>query len=820
MTTIDEILSTEEEEAPKTSAELKAELKAAKKRERQNRKPSEKKSKARSVQNLIGYKQMAADGLCLVREGVYSITLAFTDINRQHVSTEDQIRIFEQECEFINYIEPGCTIQYLARNRRVTADETRDRYLPYDPADICGLNGFKEDFNAHLARQIGSGGLDRVLEHYYTFSVAAKNEESGRAQLDRIADEVIKRLSHIGSKATVLNGTERLRVLNDFFDPYQPLVFDFRSLPESNLTTKDAIAPSAITVMLRPADVMTVNGGYYRFLVLSPKTGYPPVLEDRLMAALGSLDADIYISFHLEPVPQRRALDLIEEKIVSLTAERASIRRRAIGERRDTDAYTPLELIEAIEETTQLRGALRNSNQKMFMGTYTVCVYGKTLEELEESTLAVRSAGAALSYRFTPLETSKVLIDAMNATLPLGVCDLKQCRTMLTTNAAMLTPFWQSDTQHNSSRSVYYGVNPVTKRLIMLDRTELPAGHAARLGTTGSGKSLLSKLEILQLLAKYPNLEVWISDPKNEYQIFVESMGGLYIPVEPGSQVNIDVFDIARDPKTGMLDIPKKSQFLQGLIEGLVNPLPEYAATIRSIIDVTVKKLYEEYERSNGDTNQPTMTEFINELEKHPEPQMASVATILRSYESGTMTQFTRQTNIRFDRRIYAFGMRDAGATFKEIAAHVINDFLYQRMLSNYEKGVITALYFDEVQTSFKNHMTKEYLLNLWATSRQFLGMATAITQIPETLTDDPDARNVLLNSHFVSIFAVRDKRRIIELYNLSYDEATHINKPEPGSGLHVIDGQIVPFTDDLKDSRLKRIVTTKSSEMVVTDNA
>lgn len=48
---------------------------------------------------------MGRDGICRVKDGTYSKTIRFNDINYQLAQNEDKNAIFEGWCDFLNYFD-------------------------------------------------------------------------------------------------------------------------------------------------------------------------------------------------------------------------------------------------------------------------------------------------------------------------------------------------------------------------------------------------------------------------------------------------------------------------------------------------------------------------------------------------------------------------------------------------------------------------------------------------------------------------------------------------------------------------------------------
>ncbi|MDY6771109.1 MAG: ATP-binding protein [Candidatus Nanohaloarchaea archaeon] len=67
------------------------------------------------------------------------------------------------------------------------------------------------------------------------------------------------------------------------------------------------------------------------------------------------------------------------------------------------------------------------------------------------------------------------------------------------------------------SGGIVFGSDDRSGDPVILDRFSWDAGHIARMGKIGSGKSYAAKLEILRSLDRYDDLQVIVIDPKQEY---------------------------------------------------------------------------------------------------------------------------------------------------------------------------------------------------------------------------------------------------------------------------------------------------------------
>ena len=76
-----------------------------------------------SVQKSIAYKEMGRDGICRVKDGIYSKTIRFNDINYQLAQNEDKNAIFEGWCDFLNYFDSSIHVQLSFINQKSNMKE-------------------------------------------------------------------------------------------------------------------------------------------------------------------------------------------------------------------------------------------------------------------------------------------------------------------------------------------------------------------------------------------------------------------------------------------------------------------------------------------------------------------------------------------------------------------------------------------------------------------------------------------------------------------------------------------------------------------------
>ena len=93
---------------------------------------------------------------------------------------------------------------------------------------------------------------------------------------------------------------------------------------------------------------------------------------------------------------------------------------------------------------------------------------------------------------------------------------------------------------------MYYGLNGVSKQMILYNRSSAVNGNGCIFGVPGSGKSFSAKREIVNVLL-HTDDEVFVIDPENEYGPLAKLFHGSSIRIAPGSGVHINPMDMGLD---------------------------------------------------------------------------------------------------------------------------------------------------------------------------------------------------------------------------------------------------------------------------------
>ena len=158
---------------------------------------------ALTAQQTVPYLEMLKDGVCRVRDGYYTKTIAYEDINYSVASTEDQAAIFSGWCSFLNYFDSALPFQLSFVNHRSRGGGRYKVNIPMAHDEFDSIRGEYVDM---LKRQIARSNNGIVRSKYITFGAPADNLAAARPRLERVEADIMGNFKRLGVQSHVLNG--------------------------------------------------------------------------------------------------------------------------------------------------------------------------------------------------------------------------------------------------------------------------------------------------------------------------------------------------------------------------------------------------------------------------------------------------------------------------------------------------------------------------------------------------------------------------------------------------------------------------------------
>ncbi|KKP83387.1 MAG: Type IV secretory pathway VirB4 component-like protein [Candidatus Moranbacteria bacterium GW2011_GWF1_35_5] len=317
--------------------------------------------------------------------------------------------------------------------------------------------------------------------------------------------------------------------------------------------------------------------------------------------------------------------------------------------------------------------------------------------------------------------------DGLASTVPLGEDRLDVANNLNTSPLSTIFPFASAELSSNSG--VLYGINRHNNSLILFDRFEMENANMVVFAKSGAGKSYAIKLEIIRSMML--GVDVIIIDPENEYKHLAETVGGSFIKISLNSKYHLNPFDLPR-----ALEDEDSADILRNAIANLVGLLRLILGNLtpeeNSILDNAIRETYairdinEETNFSLLEPNSfPTMSDLYEVLRNMDGAR--SLALKLERYTEGIFSGFlNKHTNIKTDKQLVVFNIRDLEDELRPIAMYVVLQFIWNEMRSNMKKRLVAV---DEAWIMMQHEDAASFLFGIAKRCRKYYTGLTTITQ-------------------------------------------------------------------------------------------
>ena len=755
---------------------------------------------------------MIEDGVCeVIPNQWYSRTLKFTDVNYRDASKDAKRSIFDRYADALNSADPNMELQITIQSKRLDLDTLQKRMFYAMQGD--DYDKYRREINQILADRVSSGQSELIREKYITISVREDSQNAALRSLGQMENTITSKLKSVGcSEVSTLTGAQRMELMHSITRPDEPFDFRYRTLALCDgLDTHDYLAPDSLSFTSK--NTFSLGSQYAQVLVAKE---YDQNLTDQVLDALTELQMEMVITLHVRIMDHSEALKMVQQKIAFMDGETVNASRKATQQGFNPDLAMSYEFKHRYEEAVGLFNDLQTMDQKLFKVTFLCYTWADSPEALQDKTAEIRRTARGKGITLMPLDYQQEA--GFNATLPIGKNYVPIERSLPTASAAILIPFTNQELMQPGGIS--YGINTNSGNLILFDRTTMASGNGMILGVTGGGKSFAAKQEMINVLLRDPDAQIFVIDPEREYAALTKAVGGSYIHISPGSPEHLNPMDISAAYGDDEDPTKLKSSFITSLCSTLVHG--QLSPQQKSLIDRACIASYRKYFAAIGKREIPTLKTFYETLKAFPEPEAQDIALALETYIEGSLSAFASTTNVETDARMVVYDIRDLGNELKTLGMLVVLDQIWNKLTRNRNERKHTYIYIDEIQLLLSNEHSSNFFFELWGRARKYGGICTGITQNVATLLATLDGQRMLSNSQFVLALkqSASDRDLLAPALGLSPEQGRALTSAETGQGLLCAggtDGIIVPFTNRIPtDSDLYSLITTKLDEQMI----
>ena len=806
---------------------------------------SEKKTSEKNVKKVdksavakIPFKAFVKDeNIMILNDKSFSKMYSFNDMNFVIETEEKQIDILENFSRLLNKFPADVDISFVIINHKTPKEELiRAFHLEDNGKDDNGV--YRRDYNGIIDKKIEEGHNDIRKDKYVIINVHSKTFESAVSLFSTIDVELQESMQKITpSGVKVVSNVERAKLMayicrgngNVPFDKeWERYIkdddFDAMALKKKGMSVKSLIAPDGISKESKKGfESLKLSDGRYCHTYLL--RDLPQALDTRFLTEMSNIPTEMVTTVRFGSVPRKKTLQLVRNQNTAVKGDIYKATKSAAKEGiYDRDLAINESLEEMQDQTKELRHDVVVSGRKIFFATITSTILCESMEEMLEMKNAYNMK--CEDFSLTANSLSGQQIGGLQSSLLTGGKYLPFDRMVTSDSACALFPFNIQEIM--DKRGHFYGINSVSKNMIMYDRKRSDLPNGIILGRAGSGKSFIAKGEII------PNAldgedDIIILDPDAEYVPIAEKFGGVVIDLETKGTYHINPMDMDMEWDNPKADpLAEKKDFMVSIVEAVLGDKRTCNSFEVSAIHRATGKTYAPYikymeelkdagiKKSIDRDKCPVLNDFYRQLIADGTPEATKVAMSLEPYctEEGSYNLFNHHTNVESQSKFLVYNLKRLPEKMKEMAMKVCLSNIWTRMCQNKDAGRFTWVYLDEFYLLCQTEGSATTLQTYFKRCRKYGCILTGITQDIEDLTSTIQGKGMLNNCGFFLFMKQSPIGRgiIQKSYSISDSLIDYIKDDRPvGTGVIKADKSIIPFNYRIPtDTELYTLMNTK----------
>ena len=587
-------------------------------------------------------------------------------------------------------------------------------------------------------------GISSFLQRAKAFQSVKRSEHEKRLhELTQKVRSIRDNLERIGVGVNQVSANETQAYLYRFLNPVRskgepaPTLSNDHRHQEFSPTELGAVPELSLPSpreqivfgnLIQSADSFTLDGIHHRIITL--KT-LPEVTHSALISKVVSLPIHYYLSIQLKVPEQSKEIASIQTKRRMAHSMSASQGGRA----------SDLESEARLQSTEELLRELLSTGQKIFYFQLAFLIQSASKDDLDQKTKSVLSKIRELSGAEGLAETV-ANFKVYKTLLPAGNTTMVRPKRIKSDNLADFLPVYEPFP--GLSRAVCLFRNRLSG-LIKYDPFDpsLPNYNTLVTGSSGSGKSFLNNLVLLQSLTQNPL--VYIIDIGGSYRKLCEFMGGQYIEVSPPTEnspgTSINPFAL---PDGMAAPSPQKIKFLLSFLETMLTEdetekLPKLAKSLlEEVIVDTYKRIPE-----------PTLSDFSSALVKTGDPDLKNYAKMLYPWTGdrpyGRLLDGAGALKLNADFVVFDLKSLSSYPDLQSVMILIITDFILGKVETI--KGRKKQILMDECWELLKSKSASAFMEYCARTLRKTGSGITFITQSLEEILQSPIGAAILNNT-------------------------------------------------------------------------
>ncbi|MBI2712750.1 MAG: ATP-binding protein [Bdellovibrio sp.] len=506
---------------------------------------------------------------------------------------------------------------------------------------------------------------------------------------------------------------------------------------------------------------------HYRILSLK-------ILPEQTFASMATVlrelpfDSQLFLTIH---VPDQ------QKELQSLQTQRRLAYSMARGK---TSGVSDIESEAKFQDIETLLSELISQGEKVFQVSLNIVLKSKSQDELEaqvsQSLTKVRELSGAEA-----MEESLAAFDIFTEIAIPNARARERIKRMKTSTLADLIPLFGPWPGHDRPSILLRSRMGSLVRFDPFSQDLSNYNHVVS-GGSGSGKSFLTNVLLLQMLKETP--KIFIVDIGGSYKKLCDNLGGQYIPLTVGSGMTVNPFDLLPNET---VPSSQKIKFLTGLIELMTKEEDEarLPRLERAEIEEAIQKTYE----VTREGQVPRLSVLREILLDHSDVTIRRYGRILTPWCGNTpYGQFVDSTTtIEFEKPIVAFDLKgmESYPDLQSVCLFIITDFIWREIQK--DRSSKKFLVFDECWKLLENEGGANFIGEVFRTFRKYYAAAIAISQNMDDFAKSKVAGAILSNSSIKWCLTQKgaDQARLQEILQLNDNEMALISSLHQERGVY-----------------------------------
>ena len=800
-----------------------------------------------SVQDVCSVVSIDESGIFELPDKRFSKLYTLSDINFAGVTDEEQKSIIINFSKVLKAIP--CRFSYAVANEYVDERQFHKKLLyRYHKNKYDELT---RNYNRIIADKVKDAKQGLYQTIYLTLTITAEDMTDAKSTFRSMESAIRSAFVGIG-----VNGIQGSVMKSVGIDERMQLLFNLTHAGLSSrykFSFEDEIAARHDWLnVLSPASLcfenekFTMNGQVGKVFFVEE---YPKSLESDIIAAHTKINCTNYVAVNSELLDISGFKQEIARKYMAVGMKIENEKQR---NRNNNDylADASAKLLNEKEKLDEFSKQLDTDDDHYFNTTMLVLVLAKDDAELAMIEEKLMNAASLKSMKLKSCFGKQR--EGLNSVLPLGIQEFKRVTNLSSSCLAMLMPFKTQEL--NDEEGVYYGINQLSQNVIRANKKSLKNHNGLFLGQSGSGKSVFAKSEILSMFLNFPDDQIIIVAPQNEYSEIAAVADGTVISFDSSKEFFINPMDVNFDGVDyGKLReiIADKADFILTLLSSCLKR--DMSAEEQGIVDSVIEKVYSEnyamrkrlngigkedaefeipaYMRNDSVINlkatelsneeqiraySPTLQDVYQGLLDEGSPVAVHLAAAMEIFVNGSLNLFNHRTNVDLGNRFIVFDLSGLKENIRVTAMLIMMETVRSSIKENSQKNRWTHLYIDEFHELLAVEQVAAFVLKLWKEIRKMSGILNGITQNMSDLLNNENGgklQAILSNTEYFALLSqsTLDKNKLMEfLPNISPAMFNFVDNADSGTGLLKMGSICVPFDMRMsKESEIYKLVNT-----------